>query len=629
MVHIKRIALTNFKSFGGTTEIPMLPGFTVVSGPNGSGKSNILDALMFGLGLSTSKGMRAERLPDLVNHKQSTRGRSVVETSVTVTFDLAEGLNEGGEEWTVTRRLRVTQQGTYTSSFYINGEPCTLGSLHEELSRLRVYPEGYNVVLQGDVTGIISMNPRARREIIDELAGVAAFDRKIVQTRKTLDEVKEREDRCRIVESELIAQRDRLANDRIKAEKYQKLKLALQQKSEWETVLVWRSLRQQLEQLAEQISAGERKERQHKEQLVGLAAAIQQAEAELEQLNARVKALGEEEQLGLQATLATDRAEQRRLQQQQQELEASIQGLVEQVQRTEVDLEAQRQSQLQLESDRQTLDQQRATVLVPARDRSQRELEQQRQAASAIADASEAWVQEQTRLSRQIQSLLQALDPQRQEQARLRERVSQLQRQIAEQTPQAQHIEQELIAKQTQTSTLDSQLAALRQQVAVLANTLNAAEQELQLQRQTQTRLLQEQRNKQRQFDKLEAQAQAQQEAQGTHATRLILQADLPGVCGLVAQLGRVEPEYQLALETAAGGRLGHLVVEDDGVAAAGIELLKQKRAGRATFLPLNKVRGRNGSRSLALQRAEGFIDYAINLIECDPRYQDIFAHVF
>ena len=66
MVHIKRLELTNFKSFGGTTTIPLLPGFTVVSGPNGSGKSNILDALLFCLGLSTSKGMRAERLPDLV-----------------------------------------------------------------------------------------------------------------------------------------------------------------------------------------------------------------------------------------------------------------------------------------------------------------------------------------------------------------------------------------------------------------------------------------------------------------------------------------------------------------------------------------------------------------------------------
>ena len=88
MVHIKRIELSHFKSFGGTTSIPFMTGFTVVSGPNGSGKSNILDALLFCLGLATSKGMRAERLPDLVNHNH-TNNRKTREVSVSVIFDVS------------------------------------------------------------------------------------------------------------------------------------------------------------------------------------------------------------------------------------------------------------------------------------------------------------------------------------------------------------------------------------------------------------------------------------------------------------------------------------------------------------------------------------------------------------
>ncbi|MGK7920306.1 MAG: AAA family ATPase, partial [Trichodesmium sp.] len=317
MVHIKRLELTNFKSFGGTTTIPLLPGFTVVSGPNGSGKSNILDALLFCLGLSTSKGMRAERLPDLVNNKLA--GRKTVETIVTVTFDLDDlaelsnqnngyqepdlpkpELEENGakipennghqepdlskpeveengakplesddpfeiassfhslSEWSISRRLRVTKQGTYTSTYYMNGQPCTLTELHEQLNQLRVYAEGYNVVLQGDVTGIISMKPRERREIIDEMAGVAQFDRKISLAKEKLDLVKEQEEKSRIVEKELKKQCDRLSQDCVKAKQYQQLRGELEEKSLWQTILRWQNLQKQEWKLRENIESGDR-----------------------------------------------------------------------------------------------------------------------------------------------------------------------------------------------------------------------------------------------------------------------------------------------------------------------------------------------------------------------------------
>ncbi|HEY9747274.1 MAG TPA: chromosome segregation protein SMC [Allocoleopsis sp.] len=645
MVYVKRVELSNFKSFGGTTPVPLLPGFTVVSGPNGSGKSNILDALLFALGLSSSKGMRAERLPDLVNNQQTARGRSTVEASVTVTFDLEDELSSLAAEnpnsenkfklqspessdWTVTRKLRVTQQGTYTSNYYINGEPCTLTELHEHLNRLRIYPEGYNVVLQGDVTSIISMNPRERRAIIDELAGVAAFDRKIIQAKDKLDAVKEREDRCHIVEKELIVQRDRLAQDRVKAEKYQKLRQELQAKEQWEGILAWRTHQRQAQQLRQQIAAGDRQTTEVTEQLATISTEVQQAATELEELNRRVKALGEEEQLALQATLATREAELRQLQRQQQDLTKASQETAANLTRTQQEIQEHLKT-LENLAQQQTTGTQGLTPLQQVRDEAEHVLNQNREAASAIASASEAWVQQQTSLHQQIDALLQSLEPQRTEQARLRERTTQLERQIQEQTQLLQSVIQEIAEKEAIATQQSETRDRLAQQVQELAQAVGNAEQSLQIQKDTETRLLQEQREKQRRLDKLEAQAQAAQESQGTHATRLILQTGMPGVCGLVAQLGRVEPQYQLALETAAGGRLGHLVVEDDAVAAAGIELLRQKRAGRATFLPLNKIQAPRISNAPWERVGSGFIDYAVNLIECDPRYLDVFAYVF
>jgi chromosome segregation protein len=690
-VHIKRVELSHFKSFGGTTQVPLLPGFTVISGPNGSGKSNILDALLFALGLSSSKGMRAERLPDLVNQTQASRGKSTVEASVTVTFALDEeessqrteeeafeqngdrqkdsgqnsGEHNGSEqdgdsqnsdsqnsdhqngngqngsrrgialpsspllEWNVTRKLRVTQQGTYTSNYFINSEPCTLTDLHEQLHRFHIYPEGYNVVLQGDVTGIISMNPRERREIIDELAGVGAFDRKIGQAKEKLDAVKEREEKFRIVEKELIIQRDRLAQDRLKAEKYQRLRGELQSKSEWEAVLVWRAQQRQAQQLQQQITDGDRTATELAIQITAIARDIQQASEELEKLNVRVKALGEEEQLTLQSTLATREAELRQLQRQEQDLLTASRNITSSLERTQREIHEQIQALEQLTQEQQTVETRDLESLQLARDQSQQQLEQSREAASITAAASEAWVQEQTALRHKIEALLQVLEPQRTEQARLQERVNQLQQKIQEQTEALGAIATALTDQQSQKAGVETAQITLAQQVQTLAAELAEAEQALQIQQETQTRLLQEQRDKQRQLDKLEAQAQAMQEAQGTGATQILLQAGLPGICGLVAQLGRVEPKYQLALEIAAGGRLGHLVVEDDSIAAAAIELLKQKRAGRATFLPINKIRPPQFSPVSAWKRPDGFLDYAANLIDCDDRYRDIFAYVF
>lgn len=67
-MRIKEIELDNFKSFGEKTTIPILDGFTAVSGPNGSGKSNVIDSLMFALGLTSTRTMRAEKLTDLINN---------------------------------------------------------------------------------------------------------------------------------------------------------------------------------------------------------------------------------------------------------------------------------------------------------------------------------------------------------------------------------------------------------------------------------------------------------------------------------------------------------------------------------------------------------------------------------
>ncbi len=666
MVHIKCVELNHFKSFGGSVKVPILPGFTVVSGPNGSGKSNILDALLFCLGLSSSKGMRADRLPDLINNKHSGNGR-VSETIVSVTFDLTDleeledrvtivELNGNGEgdreesenslqeidrskivaianngalEWKVTRRLRVGKKGNYSSTFYINGQTVTATELHEQLEKLRIHPEGYNVVLQGDVTRIINMNMRERREIIDELAGVAAFDRKINQTRKTLEKVKEREEHCQIIEQELVSTKEKLASDRIKAEKYRKLKQQVQEKKHQEIILVWRSFLQQRAELQTAITEDNKKIELLTQELGNLGKSIAENSSNLEELNSRVKALGEEEQLSIASELATQKAKRHQLQQRQEELSQTLQQKQLALAKTQENLSQYQQELSQLTTNKNTLETATVPQLSQQYQRARNELIERREMADTIAAASEAWVQEQANLTREISQIQNNLNPQRTEQATIAERLSQLHTKIAEETDLLNTVNTELQEKQNQEQILSQGVKETTETVQDLAQRLSEIESDRSIQQDTQQRLLKEQRDKQRQLDKLEATKQAQQEAQGTYASKVILNANLPGVHGLVVQLGEVEKRYQLALETAAGGRLGFIVVESDRVGAEGIELLKRQRAGRATFLPLNKIKSPKFVDISNLRNTQGFIDLAVNLISSDSRYSKIFAFVF
>jgi chromosome segregation protein len=626
-MHIKRVELAHFKSFGGTTAVPILPGFTVVSGPNGSGKSNILDALLFCLGLSSSKGMRADRLPDLVNHNNGNKGTR--ETIVTVTFDLTEEGAEQQPDWSVTRRLRVNAQGGYTSNYYINGEPSTLGELHEKLNVLRINPEGYNVVLQGDVTSIISMNSRERREIIDEMAGVAAFDRKIIQTKSTLNEVGEKTDRCHIVVTELNAQRERLSQDRLKAEKYQKLRNELQDLTLQEAILKWQSLLQQQTKLQTDIQKSETHATEMQASLVAMQTELEAGATELAALNQQVKAMGEEQLVATQGILANHQAEKRRLTQQQEELEASVQiNLASQTQNREQLAQQQKEFQaVCTEIDR--LQQQELKTLRQSRDAARNLLEITKEKSNSLASSSSYAVQQQTQLAKQIEALLESTGKQQTSQAELTERQKQLGSRVAEQQQALAELMPILAEKQAEQPRLSKKLTGFLAEMAELESRCKALEQNLQTQQETQSRLQQEQRDKERQLDKLEAQSQMEQEVQGTFATKVIKDAKLSGVHGLVAQLGVADSQYQLALSIAAGGRMGNLVVTDDRVAAEAIEILKQKRAGRATFLPLNKINAQRISENSSLRSAPGFIDYAVNLVGFDDKYDKIFSYVF
>ncbi len=630
--------------------IRLEPAFTVITGPNGSGKSNILDAVLFCLGLATSRGMRAERLPDLINSAMLRQGRAA-ETVVSVRFDLSDwepdpaeaDLEPSGEgpwirpgqtEWTVTRRLRVAPGGTYSSTFSADGVPCNLQQLQTQLRRLRVDPEGSNVVMQGDVTRIVSMSPRERRGIIDELAGVALFDSRIEQTRAKLDEVQERQERCRIVEQELQANRQKLERDCARARAYQELRQRHQRGRHQEQVLAFEQGVAERGALRSRQQALAAREEEERAAITTAAEALERAAAELAALQTEVKALGEDSLLAVQAELAGLEAGGRELSRQAERQQQQAETL--QQQRLELQ---QRKGELQRQRHELGVDDDGALEAAEAACRTaEAAVELSRRRLGEVAGRSESWLAEQRHRSQRRQALQAKIAPLLAEREQRAERLRQCRERLVELTAELESDDSNDRDQQQRLQALDEEAAAL--QAGLAEQQLQAQElaEALALQQRTRSRLEQEQAGLEREIARIESRRDTLQESRGTGALRLLLEAGLEGIHGPVAQLGEVEERLRVALEVAAGGRLGQVVVDDDRIAARAIELLKARRAGRLTFLPLNRIRGGGGGGgAAALERGgpgsraggSGLVGRAVDLIRHEPVYAEVFRYVF
>ena len=225
MVHLERMVLQNFKSFAGKIVIPFPSGFTAVCGPNGSGKSNIVDALTFVLGVQSARAIRAHKLQNLIfNGAKSKKPADFCE--VTLELDNSDKKVPGYEkELRVTRR--ITRSGI--SVYKINGHTAIKSKVLDLLSQTGLSPEGHNIIMQGDVMRIIEMSAKERREIIDDISGIAEFNQKKEEALRKLERTESRVNEALAVVGEKQRHVEQLKQDKENAEKYQRLNAELRQ----------------------------------------------------------------------------------------------------------------------------------------------------------------------------------------------------------------------------------------------------------------------------------------------------------------------------------------------------------------------------------------------------------------
>lgn len=214
---ITKITIQGFKSFNKKISIPFLPGFNVVAGPNGSGKSNILDAIAFVLGRTSAKSLRADRLHELIFN--GGEGKTPADyASVTLFLDNSQKTFPF-EDTEIQVNRKVSKNGL--SVYKLNGKTTTREKMVEFLSGVRIYPDGHNIILQGDVTNIIEMNAVERRYYIDEISGIADYNDKREKSQKDLDFVDQKLKEAEIIISQRYDIFKKLEDERNAAIKFQ------------------------------------------------------------------------------------------------------------------------------------------------------------------------------------------------------------------------------------------------------------------------------------------------------------------------------------------------------------------------------------------------------------------------
>ncbi|WP_122088906.1 chromosome segregation protein SMC [Halalkalicoccus subterraneus] len=639
-MHIRELVLENFKSFGRKTRIPFYEDFTTVSGPNGSGKSNIIDSVLFALGLARARGIRAEKLTDLIynpGHDGESEQAGPREASVEVVLDNSDGTlareqvvsatgsEDIGDAETVSVRRRVKRtEDNYYSYYYLNDRSVNLSDIQDLLAQAGVTPEGYNVVMQGDVTGIINMTAGQRREIIDEIAGVAEFDAKKESAFEELETVTERIEEAELRIEEKQDRLDQLADERETALEYQSLR---DEKEEFEGYLKAAELEEKRAELDAKESRIEQKQGKLDElrrELDEKQGAVTRLQEDLEDLNAEIERKGEDEQLEIKRDIEGIKGEISRFEDRIENAEEAISEAesdrqeafvgIDKKEETIADLDTEiRETKLEkasVKADIQEKEAEREEIEAAIEDvdtefdELKADLREKKAALEASRDERNEHQREQDRLLDEARRRSNAIGEKENEREETLEAVPEIESEIDDLGD-----ERERAVKNREQ--IDAVVEDLKEEKRELQKELDGIEDDLQ--------------GKQQEYAELEAKAGESGDSSYGRAVSTILNAGMDGVHGTVGQLGGVDSRYATACETAAGGRLANVVVDDDGVGQRCIEHLKSRNAGRATFLPLTEMRSRSLS---APPRAEGVVDFAYNLVDFDDAYAGIFSYV-
>ena len=615
-MRLKELEIQGFKSFPDKTRLTIGEGITGIVGPNGSGKSNISDAIRWVMGETSSKQLRgAGKMEDVIFGGTQTRG-AMGYASVSLTIDNTDhGLDMDADEVTIGRRYYRSGESEYS----INGQSVRLKDIYELLLDTGLGRDGYAIVGQGRIAEIVAAKSGERREIFEEASGIARYRYRKNEAERRLAAAEGNLERLRDILGELERRVGPLKRDSEKAQQF--LELSGQRKS-LEVTLWVDAIRRAKDTVRDQQRRYEaaqadydrlsRSLDEYDEKSEALRAKTQQLMLQVEESNAQIRAITEEN-AGSDSQIAVLNNENEHSRRQIEEARAELSRAGEGQKGIELEAEAHRAAIEKLNARIAQADETAKDL-----DRQLDALEQQAMQSGQQRDLLNAAILrcQQAATAAQVQHAT-AESAANAAEARLQDARAQKQqnesdaetagRQQAEAADRLKQAEEAVTRLDNVRAGLRLKLDSRKRQQAEAADALQKAERELSAAAQRIHILEDLERN----LDGYQQSVKTVMRAAGSGRLR--------GVIGPVAGILTVRKGYEVAIETALGFALQNIVVEDEKSARAAIAFLKAEKGGRATFLPLDTMQGSRFSGRLT-----GTAEVAADLVEADPRYQNI-----
>ncbi|HFI0702740.1 TPA: chromosome segregation protein SMC [Streptococcus suis] len=618
---LKSIEMQGFKSFADKTKVVFDRGVTAVVGPNGSGKSNITESLRWALGESSAKSLRGGKMPDVIFAGTESR-KPLNYASVVVTLDNSSGFIAHKEKEIKVER-HIYRSGD--SEYLIDGKKVRLRDIHDLFMDTGLGRDSFSIISQGRVEAIFNSKPEERRAIFEEAAGVLKYKTRKKETESKLEQAQGNLDRLDDIIYELDNQVKPLEKQAQTAKKF--LELEEQRKELYLDVLV------------AQLALG-------KEKLTEKEAELDTVKTELTSYYQQRSELEHENQ--------TLKEKRHRLSEQMEREQAVLLDLTKLISDLERKIEVHKLESSQNESSRQEA-QARLENLLTRREQLAEQIEQKQETLAKLDSSLSSLKDDIAAVDKEISYFSEDPD---QVLDHLREQYVALMQEEAESSNRLTKIQQDIANQISLSESKSEDLARLQTEKQIAQEVLDKSRKSLEEADHVLRQLLESYQTKKSELDQVQTAYQAEQgrlfdlldQLKGKQARQSSLEAILKnhsnfyagvkavlqaapilgGIIGAVSEQLTFDTRYQTALEIALGGASQNVIVEDEATAKRAIAFLKEKRQGRATFLPLTTIKPRqlSGQQVSILEASDGFLGLASDLVTYQPNLDAIFQNL-